>query len=65
MEAPPIIEDSIEIWSAFPFGPPIEVRRGGIAFGKTHGIKARCYLKKPWGTHWELWEHIGNLMGTY
>jgi hypothetical protein len=40
-------------------------------FGKTHGIKARCYWEHPWGTQWELgnilgtrWEPIGDLKGT-
>jgi hypothetical protein len=32
--------------------------------GKTYGIKARCYEERPWGTDWELKEHIVNLMGT-
>jgi len=37
----------------------------GRTGGKTYGIKSRCYWEHPWGTHWELREHIGNLMGTY
>jgi hypothetical protein len=36
---------------------PNYIGEKGRAFGKTYGIKARCY--------WEpLEEHIGNLMGT-
>jgi len=61
----PIIKNSIEIWRVLPFGPRIYLRRGGITLGKTYGIKTRCYLEHPWGAHWELREHIGNLMGTY
>ncbi len=33
--------------------------------GKTYGIKARCYWEYAWGTHWELREHIENLMRTH
>jgi hypothetical protein len=40
------------------------VRRGGL-WAKHNGIKARYYWEHPWGTHWELREHIGNLMGTH
>jgi hypothetical protein len=37
----------------------------GRTLGKTYGIKARCYWEHPWGTHLELREHIGSLMGTH
>ncbi len=33
----------------------------GRTLGKTHGIKERCYCERPWETHWEPKEHIGNL----
>jgi len=33
--------------------------------GKTYGIEASCYWEHPWETHWELREHIGNLMGMH
>jgi hypothetical protein len=56
----PKIEDCMERWSASPFGPPREVRRGGLQT-KHIGIKARCHWEHPWGTYWEL---IGNLKGT-
>jgi hypothetical protein len=46
------IEDSMERWSASPFGPTY-IGEKGRTLGKRNGIKARCY-----------WEHIGNLMGT-
>jgi hypothetical protein len=39
------------------------VRRGGL-WAKHRGLKARYYWEHPWGTHWELKEHIGNMMGT-
>jgi len=39
------------------------VRRRGL-WAKLQGIKVRCYWEYPWGTHWELREHIGNLMET-
>jgi hypothetical protein len=35
---PPKIKDSMEIWNASPFGPPILVRRGGL-WGKYMGLK--------------------------
>jgi hypothetical protein len=25
----------------------------------------RCYWEHPWGTHWEIREHIENLLGTW
>jgi hypothetical protein len=28
-------------------------------------IWVRCYWEHPWGTHWEPWEPIGNLMRTH
>ncbi len=37
---------------------------GGRTLGQTYGIEARCYWEHPWGTHWEYWEHSGNLKGT-
>ncbi len=43
------IEDSMDRWSASPFGPPISVRMGGL-WAK---LKARCDWEHPWGTHWE------------
>jgi hypothetical protein len=30
-----------------------------------HGIKVRCYGEHVGGTHWDLGEHIENLMGTH
>jgi len=61
----PKIEDSMERWSAFPFGTPIyiEVLRGRT-LGKTYGVKGRCYWEHPWGTHWEPTEQIENLVRT-
>jgi hypothetical protein len=53
------MEDSMQRWSASPFGPPIWVRRGGLR--AKHVIKARCYWEQPWGIHWEP---DGNLKGT-
>jgi len=43
-----------------PFIWPSYLGEKGRALGKTYGIKARCYLKHLWGTHWEHREHIGN-----
>jgi hypothetical protein len=43
---------------------PSYIGEKGRTLGKTYGIKGRCYWEHPWGTHWELTEHIGNLMGT-
>jgi len=43
---------------------PNYIGEKGRTLGKTYGIKARCYWVHPWGTHWELKEHIGNLKGT-
>jgi hypothetical protein len=57
----PNIEDSMERWSASPFGLPIMGEKGRT-LGKTYEIKVRCYWEHSWGTHWE---HIGNLRGTY
>jgi hypothetical protein len=34
-------------------------------FGKTHGIKARCYWGTPLRNTVGTWEFIGNLMGTH
>jgi hypothetical protein len=34
-------------------------------FGKSYGIKMRCYAEHVGGTHWKPGEHIGNLMGTH
>ncbi len=39
------------------------MRRGGL--WETYLIKAKCYWEHPWGTHWELREHIGNVMETH
>ncbi len=49
----PSIKESMERWSALPFGPPIYVRRGGL-LAKHMGLK--------WGAIGNtLGEHIGNL----
>ncbi len=47
----------------FPFWPTYIGEKDWI-LGKTYGIIMTCYLEHLWGTHWELREHIGNLMGT-
>jgi hypothetical protein len=39
---------------------PTYIGEKGRTLGKTGGIKARYYKEHPWGTHWELKEHIGN-----
>jgi hypothetical protein len=33
---------------------PTYIGEKGWTFGKTFGIKARCYWEHPWGTNWEL-----------
>jgi hypothetical protein len=43
---------------------PTYIGEKGRTLDKTYGIKASCYRKHPWKTHWELREHIGNLKGT-
>jgi hypothetical protein len=63
----PKIENSMERWSASPFGPPREARRGGLqtkhmglkrgAIGNTLGENIGNLM----GTHWEL---EGNMLGT-
>ncbi len=47
--------------------PPLAqvYRWEGEDFGKTYGIKARCYWEHPWETHWELRKHIGNPLGIW
>jgi len=57
------IEDTIERWRVPPLWPHY-IGEKGRTLGKTYGIKARCYWELPWGIHWELREHIENLMGT-
>jgi hypothetical protein len=52
------IEDSMERWSASPFGSAMGEK--GRTLGKTYGIKVRCYWEHLWGTHWEL---EGNILG--
>jgi len=42
---------------------PTYIDEKGWTLGKTYGIKARFYWEQLWGTHWELREHIENLMG--
>jgi hypothetical protein len=44
---------------------PTYIGEKGRTLGKTHGIKAKCYLVHLWGTHWEPKELIKNLMGTH
>jgi hypothetical protein len=44
---------------------PTYIGEKGRTLGKTYAIKARFYCEQPWGTHWELKEHIENLMGTH
>jgi len=40
------------------------VRRGGL-WAKHMGLSQGAIRNAhPWGTHWELREQIGNLMGT-
>jgi hypothetical protein len=39
---------------------PTYIGEKGRTLGKTYGIKARYY----WGTHRELREHRGNILGT-
>jgi hypothetical protein len=34
-----------------------------IKFAKGYGIKVRCYWECVGGTHWELGEHNGELIG--
>jgi len=41
---------------------PTYIDEKGWTLGKTYGIKARFYWEQLWGTHWELREHIENLM---
>jgi hypothetical protein len=53
----PNIEDSMERWSASPFGLPISVRRGGL--WAKHMRLERGDIGNTLG------EHIGNLMGTH
>jgi hypothetical protein len=53
----PKIEDSMERWSASPFGPPIELRSGGL-WANHRGLKRGAIGNT-------LVEHIGNLMGTH
>jgi len=36
----------------------------GNIFAKAYGIKVRCYGEHVGGTHWEIGEHMGNLVGT-
>jgi hypothetical protein len=51
-----------------PMGRPqlIDMKQNmGSTLCKTYGIKTRCYWEHPWGTHWELREHIRNLMRTH
>jgi hypothetical protein len=51
----PKIEDSMESWSASPFGPPIYVRRGWL-WAKHIGLNQGA-IGNPLGT-WS--EHVGN-----
>jgi hypothetical protein len=37
---------------------------GGL-WAKHMGLKWRCCWENLWGTHWEPWEHIENLMRTH
>ncbi len=60
----PNLKESMERWSASAFGPPIICEKGRT-FGKTYGIKVRCYWEHPWGTHWKPREHIGNPLRTW
>jgi hypothetical protein len=53
----PKIEDSMERWSASPFGSPLWVRRGGL-WALHMGLKRGAIGNT-------LGEHIGNLMGTH
>jgi len=49
------------------FVPPLWhtcIGENRTTFAKAYGIKVRCYGKHV-GEHWELGEHIGNLMGTH
>jgi len=39
---------------------PTYIGEKGRTLGKIYGIKVRCYWEHPWGTYWELREHIGN-----
>jgi hypothetical protein len=59
----PKIEDSTERYWV-PALWPHYVGEKARTLDKTYGIKARCYWEHPWGTHWELREHIENLIGT-
>jgi hypothetical protein len=50
-------------WNASPFGPPIKVRREGL-WAKHMALRRSVIGNIIGGTHQELREHIGNLMGT-
>jgi hypothetical protein len=46
--------ESLPLWPSY-------IGEKGRTLGKTYGIKERCYLEHPWGTHWEF---EGNIEGT-
>ncbi len=60
----PQIEDSTERQSAFPIGPCMYVRGGGL-WAKHMGSKWGANVNTLGGTPWEPKEHIENLLGTW
>ncbi len=59
----PKIEDSIERCNASSFGPPIQVRRGGL-WAIHMGLKRGAIGNTLGEQHWKLREHIGNPFGN-
>jgi hypothetical protein len=44
----PIAKEKLKLWSASPFDPAIQVRRGGL-WAKHMGLKQGAISENPWG----------------
>jgi hypothetical protein len=44
---------------------PTDKCEKGRTLGKTYGFEIRCDWEYPWGTHWELGEQLGEMVGTH
>jgi hypothetical protein len=43
---------------------PNYIGEKGRILGKRYGFEIRCYWEHPWGTHWEIGDQLGNMVGT-